>query len=86
MALSIRSGEVERLARELARQSKGTMTESIGEALSSRLESLTGAARKRRVELEELASQCARLPDLDARNPDEILGYDESGGLAHGNR
>jgi hypothetical protein len=28
-------------------------------------------------ELEEIATHCASLPVLDARSPDEILGYDD---------
>jgi antitoxin VapB len=30
-------------------------------------------------ELDEIALHCARLPVLDPRTPDEILGYDEHG-------
>ena len=30
-------------------------------------------------DLDEIALHCARLPVLDPRTPDEILGYDEHG-------
>ncbi len=30
-------------------------------------------------ELDEIALHCSRLPVLDPRTPDEILGYDERG-------
>jgi antitoxin VapB len=30
-------------------------------------------------ELDEIAVRCARLPVLDDRQPDEILGYDDVG-------
>ena len=30
-------------------------------------------------ELDEIALRCARLPVLDPRTPDEILGYDDHG-------
>jgi hypothetical protein len=30
-------------------------------------------------ELDEIALHCSRLPVLDNRSPDEILGYDENG-------
>jgi len=30
-------------------------------------------------ELDEIALHCSRLPVLDPRTPDEILGYDEHG-------
>jgi hypothetical protein len=29
--------------------------------------------------LDELAKECAALPDYDTRAPDEIIGYDEYG-------
>lgn len=86
MALSIRSAEVERLARELARQSGGTMTEAIGEALEARLLSFDGEARRRRAALARIAADCARAPDLDTRSAEDILGYDEDGAFSHGDR
>lgn len=42
----------------------------------------TGRAAKPRASLEkinEIVARCAALPDLDARSPDEIIGYDEFG-------
>jgi plasmid stability protein len=37
-------------------------------------------ARKPSVEaLKEISRQCAALPDLDQRSPEEIIGYDERG-------
>lgn len=30
-------------------------------------------------ELDELALACAALPVVDAREPDDLLGYDEAG-------
>jgi len=29
--------------------------------------------------LKEISTRCGALPDLDKRNPDEILGYDKHG-------
>ena len=37
------------------------------------------AKRRLADELDELALQCARLPVLDQRSEDEILGYDSTG-------
>lgn len=37
-------------------------------------------------ELDEIAKHCACLPVLDARTPDEILGYDEHGFAAEESR
>jgi antitoxin VapB len=32
-----------------------------------------------RDEIEEIATRCAALPVLDARQPDDIIGYDQHG-------
>ena len=34
----------------------------------------------------EIAAECAVLPDLDKRSPEEILGYGTAGEFADGNR
>ena len=81
MALNIRNPEAERLADELARQTGETKTEAVTKALRDRLTRLRRERSKRRLadELEEIAEHCRSLPVLDARRPDEILGYDEHG-------
>jgi antitoxin VapB len=84
MALSIRSGKVEELARELSRRTGETMTEAIAEALDARLEGIGGSAERRRIELVSIAAECAASPDLDRREADRILGYDEAGVFGHG--
>ncbi|MCP5367540.1 MAG: type II toxin-antitoxin system VapB family antitoxin [Hyphomicrobiales bacterium] len=81
MALSIKNPEVDRLARELAAQTGETMTEAILQSLRERL------ARTRKdqktddllAEMRRISRTCARLPVLDDRDPDEILGYGEDG-------
>jgi antitoxin VapB len=80
MALNIRNPEAERLATELARRSGETKTEAVIKALRDRLARLR-RERPRRLadDLEEIATHCASLPVLDARSPDEILGYDDKG-------
>jgi antitoxin VapB len=81
MGLSIRNGETEKLAREVARETGETITEAIRASLEERLLRLNG----RRVagdlsrEILRIGSRCAALPDLDSRGPDEILGYDADG-------
>jgi len=35
-------------------------------------------------EISEIAHRCATLPDVDERSEEEILGYDETGLLIHG--
>lgn len=81
MALSINNDEADKLARELAALTGESLTEAVVLSLRERL------ARKRAQRdnrplaerLMEIGRQCASLPLLDDRAPDEILGYDESG-------
>ena len=83
MALSIRDPETDRLARELAALTGESMTEAIRKALAERL------ARTRHGREDELGrmiasvraiqERVARLPVLDDRPADEILGYDADG-------
>lgn len=81
MALSIKSAEADRLARELARHTGETLTEAVVIALRERLARESGRARvvPLREELSAIRHRCAALPVLDNRTPDEILGYDERG-------
>lgn len=81
MALSIKDREADRLARELAKQTGETLTEAVTNALRERLARAHRRHRGRRLadELDEIAKRCAALPVLDARHPDEILGYDDHG-------
>jgi antitoxin VapB len=81
MALNIRNQETERLAEALARETGETKTEAVTRALRDRLARLRRERGRRRLadELEEIAVHCAGLPIVDARSPDEILGYDRNG-------
>lgn len=81
MPLNIRNPEADRLARELARITGETMTEAITRALEDRLVRVRNDTSGRRLadELDEIALHCSRLPVLDDREADAILGYDESG-------
>lgn len=80
MALNIRNKEAERLADELAKRTGETKTEAVIKALKDRL---ARVRRKRTTrladQLDEIALRCARLPVLDRRSPDDILGYDDDG-------
>jgi antitoxin VapB len=80
MALNIKDPETDRLARELARATGETVTEAVRNAVKARLKQVgpsakIGIAKK----LEEIALRLAKLPDLDKRTADEILGYNEHG-------
>jgi antitoxin VapB len=81
MALNIRNHETEELAAAVADLTGETKTEAVRRALRDRLERLRRERVKRTLadELDEIAQHCARLPVLDARPADEILGYDEMG-------
>jgi antitoxin VapB len=83
MALSIRDPKTDRLARELAALTGETMTGAIRVALEQRLER---ERRRRQAEIERrrraidaIVERFSRLPVLDDRSEDEILGYDEHG-------
>ena len=80
MALSIKDPETEKLARALAERTGESLT-IARRALEERLRRL-GAAPLRVAMLEDLAAirrRWSALKVLDAREADEIIGYDEHG-------
>jgi antitoxin VapB len=81
MALNIRNPEADRLATRLARLTGETKTQAVTRALRDRLSRVERGRRKTTLadELDDIALHCARLPRLDTRPADEILGYDEHG-------
>jgi antitoxin VapB len=81
MALNIRNTEAEKLAEALARLTGETKTAAVTKALRDRLARVRRERGQRRLadELDDVALQCARLPVLDQRSDDEILGYDSTG-------
>lgn len=81
MALSIKHPEADRLARELARSTGESLTEAVMKALRERLvrEHRKTVAPRLREEIRAIRERCARLPVLDSRSADEIVGYDENG-------
>ena len=81
MALNIKNEEVDRLARQVAEATGETITEAVRVALEQRLQRERGKARSPtlREEIAAIRRRAARLPVLDPRSPDEILGYDERG-------
>lgn len=82
-ALHIENVDAARLARELAERTGENVTDAVVHALEERLE------RNATPEKADLAARTARvlaiveeirkLPVLDPRSPDEIIGYDEDG-------
>jgi antitoxin VapB len=81
MAINIKSVQAERLAREVAAKTGESLTGAIQRALEERLERLKQQRRSQIVlsQLEDILRRVDRLPILDSRTPDEILGYDERG-------
>jgi antitoxin VapB len=82
MALSLKDPETDRLAREVAKLTGESLTEAVRTALGERLERerrKRGHDKGLAERLDELAMECAALPDHDTRTPDEIIGYDEYG-------
>jgi antitoxin VapB len=82
MPLSIKDPEADQLARNLAHRTGESITQTVIIALRERL------AREQRKEeaidslveeVMDIGRHCAALPLLDARSPDEIIGYDENG-------
>lgn len=81
MAISIKSLETERLARELASRTGESLTGAIQKSLEERLERLKQQRRSPwlSTQLEDILRRVDQLPILDSRTPDEIVGYDEHG-------
>lgn len=82
MPLNIKSDEADRLARELARRRRKPITTVVIDALRAELD--REKSRERAPGLAErlmvLGDEYSRLPILDKRSDDEILGYDEMTG------
>lgn len=80
MALSIKSDEADRLARELAARTGESLTEAVVTALRERLvrqRARQGPAMNMR--LARLQSDVRALLVIDPRTPDEIMAYDRHG-------
>ncbi len=81
MALSIKSDEADRLARELAAVTGESLTDAVTEALRERLEREQALRAEHDLDrrLDRLVAEVAAMPVLDERSADEIIGYDEHG-------
>ncbi|HVN20047.1 MAG TPA: type II toxin-antitoxin system VapB family antitoxin [Dongiaceae bacterium] len=81
MAMSIKSLDVERLAREVAKRTGESLTGAIQKALEQRLERLKAERRGQVVltQLEDILRRVDQMPAVDSRTPDEIIGYGENG-------
>jgi antitoxin VapB len=80
MALSIKSDEADRLARELAAETGESLTEAVVIALRERLDREHARhAASMRTQLKRLAADVAAMRVADGRTPEAIIGYDEAG-------
>ena len=84
MALNIKNEETERLARELARRRGQGITEVLTDVLRREVERERRKPRRQSYEefkrgIDEIVERVKRLPVLDDRSPDEIIGYNEHG-------
>jgi antitoxin VapB len=81
MAISLKNLRAERLARDIASKTGESITGAIERSLEERLERIDQAGRQEFLvdQLEEIVKRVQRLPVLDPRTPEEIVGYDEHG-------
>jgi len=81
MALNIRNKYAEQLAETLARLTGENKTQAVSIALKDRLDRVQSSRSSKSLAdlLDDIALHCAKLPILDSRNPDEIIGYDDHG-------
>jgi len=81
MALSIKSEDADRLARELSRLTGETLTQAVEQALRERLEREAGRYRAPalREEIARMQARIAALPRQGAGSDEELIGYDEQG-------
>ena len=79
MALSIKTEEADRLARELAAVTGESLTEAVTKALRERLSRESLSKQEYVDRLIRLSDEYATHPVVDPRSPEEILGYDENG-------
>ena len=77
MVLSIKSQTADQLARELAEMTGESLTDAIVASLQARLDLERRRREARR--LDDIIERFGRLPVLDEREPDDIIGYDAHG-------
>ncbi len=80
MSLNIKNEETHRRAKELARLAGESMTEAVDRAIAERLDRIRRRRNKAVLveRLLEIGRECAALPVLDKRRPEEML-YDKRG-------
>jgi antitoxin VapB len=82
MSLNIKNPATVALVDELARRQRISKTAAIHQALTERLHRMGyGDVAQARLltEMQAIRGRIARLPELDSRSDEEIIGYDEHG-------
>lgn len=79
--LNIKNPEADTLARVLAHKTGDTITNVVILALKEKLLRVQGrnVPDDLKDDLLSIGQRCAALPNHDVRQPEDILGYDESG-------
>lgn len=77
MVLSIKSERADQLARDLAELTGESITDAVVASLEARLE--VELRRRRALGLGDIVERFRRLPVLDERHADQIIGYDDQG-------
>lgn len=80
MALHIEDVDADRVVRELAEATGESIPVAIARAAEERLTRIRRRDPEQIVrDIDEIVERVRKLPVLDDRSPDEILGYDEHG-------
>ncbi|MBB4226810.1 type II toxin-antitoxin system VapB family antitoxin [Rhizobium mongolense] len=82
MSLNIKNPATVALVDELARRQGISKTAAIHQALTERLHRMGyGDVAQERLlaEMQAIRGRVSRLPELDSRSDEEIIGYDEHG-------
>ncbi len=83
MTLSIQNPEADRLAHTLADMRGVSLDDAVLDALKVRISQEERRKKedseRRLLEVKKIVQKVAKLPVLDNRTPDEIIGFDENG-------
>ena len=77
MVLSIKNSMADQLARELADLTGESITDAVVASLRARLD--LERRRQRDRALDDIIERFQRLPMIDGRSPEDIIGYDQHG-------
>ena len=75
--LYVKNPAAHRLAEQVSKRMGVTLTDAVISALEDKLQRT--ARPLDRAKIDEICARIQALPVIDARTPDEILGYDEFG-------